>query len=112
MSNFQGVWPRYERATAYIPSDRIRCVAAVNDVVGTSLWSVFTEKAELVGAVVMRTASEETTVALLRETAGALVSPAEADKRLSQPARRASPRKGGWAALCAAGPSATTATGP
>src|SRR5260370_9495893 len=111
MSNFQGVWPRYERATAYIPSDRIRCVAAVNDVVGTSLWSVFTEKAELVGAVVMRTASEETTVALLRETAGGFVCTANAARRFPKLARRAARRKGLAAEVVAVGEYAVAETG-
>ena len=42
-------------------------MAAAEAVAGTSLWSTFTQKAELVGAVVMRTASEESAVALLHE---------------------------------------------
>jgi L-lactate dehydrogenase complex protein LldG len=36
----------------------------------SALWSSFTAKAELLGAAVMRTASEDTAVGLLRETAG------------------------------------------
>jgi L-lactate dehydrogenase complex protein LldG len=36
---------------------------------GTSLWSTFTAKAELVGAAVMRTSSQETAASLLREAA-------------------------------------------
>jgi len=35
----------------------------------SALWSSFTAKAELLGAAVMRTASEDTAVGLLRETA-------------------------------------------
>ncbi len=86
-------------------------MAAVNDVVGTSLWSVFTEKAELVGAVVMRTASEETAVALLRETAGGFVCTANAARWFPKLARRASRRKGVAAEVVAAGEYAVAETG-
>ena len=36
---------------------------------GTSLWSTFTAKAELLGAAVLRTSSQETAASLLREAA-------------------------------------------
>lgn len=37
---------------------------------GTSLWSTFTAKAELLGAAVMRTSSQEGAIELLQEAAG------------------------------------------
>jgi L-lactate dehydrogenase complex protein LldG len=40
---------------------------------GSSLWSTFTAKAELLGAAVMRTSSQATAASLLREAAGAYV---------------------------------------
>ena len=58
-----------------------------------SLWSIFTQKAELVGAVVMRSASEETAGALLRQTAGSFVCTTSAAKRFPKLARRAARRK-------------------
>jgi L-lactate dehydrogenase complex protein LldG len=45
---------------------------------GTSLWSVFTAKAELLGAAVMRTASAQTATSLLREAAADYVCTASA----------------------------------
>lgn len=40
-----------------------------NDTTSVSLWSRFTAKAELIGAAVMRTVSDESAAALLRDTA-------------------------------------------
>jgi len=68
-------------------------VPAVEEVAATSLWSIFTQKAELVGAVVMRTASQETAAALLREATGGFVCTASAAKQFPKLARRASRRK-------------------
>jgi L-lactate dehydrogenase complex protein LldG len=68
-------------------------VAAVEEVVETSLWSIFTQKAELVGAVVMRTASQETAAALLGEATGGFSCTASAAKRFPKLARRASRQK-------------------
>jgi L-lactate dehydrogenase complex protein LldG len=56
----------------------------------TSLWTTFTQKAELVGVVVMRTASQETAAALLREATGGFACTANAAKRFPKLARRAS----------------------
>ncbi len=42
---------------------------ATETAAGTSLWSTFTAKAELLGAAVMRTSSQETAASLLREAA-------------------------------------------
>jgi L-lactate dehydrogenase complex protein LldG len=67
-------------------------VAAVESVIGASLWSVFTQKAELVGAVVMRTASQETAAALLRESTSGFVCTATAARRHPELARRRSVR--------------------
>ncbi len=86
-------------------------MAAVDEVVGTSLWSVFTQKAELVGAVVMRTASSETAGALLRETARGFVCTANAARRFPKLGRRASRRKGVAAEVVAAGEYAVAETG-
>ena len=60
---------------------------------GNSLWSTFTQKAELVGAVVMRTASEETAVALVREAAGGFTCTANAASRFPKLERHGSQRK-------------------
>jgi L-lactate dehydrogenase complex protein LldG len=68
-------------------------VAAVEGTIGTSLWSIFTQKAELVGAVVMRTASQETAGALLREATSGFTCTTNAAKRFPKLARRASRRK-------------------
>jgi L-lactate dehydrogenase complex protein LldG len=68
-------------------------VAAVEEMTATSLWSIFTQKAELVGTVVMRMASEETAGSLLRETAGSFTCTGSAAKRFPKLARRASRRK-------------------
>jgi L-lactate dehydrogenase complex protein LldG len=56
-------------------------VAAVEGLVGTSLWSMFTAKAEAVGAAVMRTASQDTAAALLREATRGYTCTASATKR-------------------------------
>jgi L-lactate dehydrogenase complex protein LldG len=48
---------------------------------GTSLWSTFTAKAELLGAAVMRTSSQETAASLLRETAPGYVCTASVAQR-------------------------------
>src|SRR5438309_5165064 len=42
-------------------------------VAAPALWSLFTAKAELLGAAVMRTASQDTAVSLLREAATSFV---------------------------------------
>src|SRR6266568_2248608 len=65
-------------------------MATVAAETGTPLWSIFTQKAELVGAVVMRTASEETAGALLRETTGGFVCTNSAARRYPKLARHAS----------------------
>jgi L-lactate dehydrogenase complex protein LldG len=67
-------------------------VAAVEGLVGTSLWSVFTAKAELVGAGVMRTTSPDTVAALLREATSDFVCTASVKRRFPKLVRRA-PRK-------------------
>jgi L-lactate dehydrogenase complex protein LldG len=64
-------------------------VAAVAGLVGTSLWSVFTAKAELVGAAVMRTTSQVTAAALIRETAGDFACTANVARRFPRLGRRA-----------------------
>src|SRR5713101_7553148 len=63
---------------------------AVDAETETSLWSIFTQKAELVGAVVMRTASEETAETLLREATGGFACTTSVAKRFPQLARGAS----------------------
>src|SRR3989442_652227 len=67
-------------------------MATVEAGAGTSLWSIFTQKAELVGAVVMRTASQETAATLLREARGGFICTSSAAKRFPKLARRASRR--------------------
>ena len=60
------------------------------EVAATSpLWSAFTAKAELLGAAVMRTASEDTAVGLLRETASQFVCTASAARAFSRIAEHA-----------------------
>jgi L-lactate dehydrogenase complex protein LldG len=86
-------------------------VPAVEEVAATSLWSIFTQKAELVGAVVMRTASQETVGALLREATGGFACTANAAKRFPQLARRASRRKGLAAEVVTLGEYAVAETG-
>jgi L-lactate dehydrogenase complex protein LldG len=49
--------------------------------VATSVWSRFTAKAELVGAVVMRTGSPQTVASLLRENAAEFFCTASVSKR-------------------------------
>lgn len=63
-------------------------MAAVDGAVGTSLWSVFTAKAELVGAAVMRTASPATAAALLREATSDFTITANAARRFPKLAQR------------------------
>ena len=53
------------------------------------LWSAFTARAELLGAAVMRTASEDTAVGLLRETASQFVCTASAARAFSRIAEHA-----------------------
>ena len=63
--------------------------------VGTSetpLWSIFTAKAELVGAAVMRTASDETAAILLHEAAGDFACTGKVARRFPALARRAAHR--------------------
>ncbi|MCA1644590.1 MAG: LUD domain-containing protein [Chloroflexi bacterium] len=57
---------------------------AVEGLVGASLWSVFTQKAELVGAVVMRTASPATAAVLLREATTDLRCTPNAERRFPE----------------------------
>src|SRR2546428_12378136 len=66
------------------------CVAAADAVAGTSLWSTFTQKAGLVGAVVMRPASEETAAALLREATSGFSCTTRAAQRFPKLAGHAS----------------------
>ena len=62
------------------------------DVAGASgLWSGFTAKAELLGAAVMRTASEASAVGLLRETASDFACTATAARRFPRLAEHATP---------------------
>jgi L-lactate dehydrogenase complex protein LldG len=88
-------------------------VAAVEEVVGTSLWSIFTQKAELVGAVVMRTASDASAAALVRETTGGFACTTNATKRFPKLARRASRKQseGPAAEVVAVGAYAVAETG-
>jgi len=78
---------------------------------GTSLWSIFTQKAELDGAVVMRAASQETAGTLLRETAGSFICTTSAARRFPKLARRAARRKGLAAEVVAVGEYAVAETG-
>jgi L-lactate dehydrogenase complex protein LldG len=87
----------------------MQCVATVEAGTGASLWSVFTQKAELVGAVVMRTASAESAGALLRETTGGFVCTSSAAKRFPKLARAR--RKGVEAEVVAVGEYAVAETG-
>ena len=57
-------------------------VAAVEGVIGSPLWSVFTAKAEAVGAAVMRTASQDTAAVLLGEATDTFVCTAKVARRL------------------------------
>ena len=86
-------------------------MATVEAETGTSLWSIFTQKAELVGAVVMRTASQETAGTLLRETAGSFICTASAAKRFPKLSRRASRRTGIAAEVVTVGEYAVAETG-
>src|SRR5258708_32190867 len=89
-------------------------MATVEAETGTSLWRIFTQKAELVSAVVMRTASQETAGALLRETTGGFICPSSAAKRFPKLARRASRKKAAdtpMAEVVAAGEFAVAETG-
>jgi L-lactate dehydrogenase complex protein LldG len=89
-------------------------MATVAAETGTSLWRIFTQKAELVGAVVMRTASQETAVALLRETTGGFICTSSAAARFPKLARRASRKKAAdtpMAEVVAAGEFAVAETG-
>lgn len=56
-----------------------------------SLWSTFTARAELLGAAVMRTSSQETTTSLLRETARTYICTRSASSRFPQVAAHAAP---------------------
>jgi L-lactate dehydrogenase complex protein LldG len=67
-------------------------MAGVAGAVGTSLWSIFTAKAELVGAAVMRTASQDTAASLLRESAGRFRCTANVARPFPRLARRAARR--------------------
>jgi len=81
--------------------------AVVEGAVGTSLWSVFTGKAELVGAAVMRTTSQETVAMLLREATTDFACTARVKRRFPKLARRATRR-----AAKTAKPSAEAAAPP
>jgi L-lactate dehydrogenase complex protein LldG len=67
-----------------------------------SLWSTFTARAELLGAAVMRTSSQETAASLLRETARTYV--------CTQSARSRFPRLAAHAANPGSTPAAEVAT--
>src|SRR5689334_23157561 len=54
---------------------------AVDASAAVSLWSTFTAKAELLGAAVMRTSSQETAASLLREAAAEFVCTASTAQR-------------------------------
>ncbi len=89
-------------------------MAAVEGLVGTSLWSVFTQKAELVGTVVMRTASQDTAAALLREATSDFACTANVARRFPKLARRAarhSPLEKPAAEVVAVGEYAVAETG-
>ena len=57
----------------------------------SALWSSFTAKAELLGAAVMRTASEDTAVGLLRETAREFACTTSVARRFPRIAEHAAP---------------------
>ena len=78
----------------------------------SALWSSFTAKAELLGAAVMRTSSEETAVSLLRETAREFACTASVARRFSQIAEHGSRESDGPATeVVAAGEFAVSETG-
>ena len=54
----------------------------------SALWSSFTARAELLGAAVMRTSSEETAIGLLRETAREFACTESIARRFSRIAER------------------------
>src|SRR2546421_12783310 len=57
----------------------------------SALWSSFTAKAELLGAAVMRTASEDTAGGLLRETAREFARTTSVARRFPRLAEHATP---------------------
>ena len=63
---------------------------AVDATTVASLWSTFTAKAELLGAAVMRTSSQETAASLLQEAAPGYVCTASAAARFPRVAKTAS----------------------
>src|SRR5438309_4076802 len=63
---------------------------AVDATTVASLWSTFTAKAELLGAAVMRTSSQETAASLLQEAAPGYVSTASVSARFPLVAKSAS----------------------
>ncbi len=65
------------------------CVAVVEGPADTSLWSIFTAKAELVGAVVMRTSSQDTAAILLNEASSEFACTASVARRFPRLAQRA-----------------------
>ena len=80
-------------------------------VAAPSLWSAFTARAELLGAAVMRTSSQETAASLLLETAPTYVctrSAAQRFPRIAQPTRTAHRSE---AEVVAASPFAVAETG-
>jgi L-lactate dehydrogenase complex protein LldG len=76
---------------------------------GTSLWSTFTAKAELLGAAVMRTGSQETAASLLNEAAPGYVCTSSASARFPRVAT--SSAKGAAAEVVAPGEFAVAETG-
>jgi L-lactate dehydrogenase complex protein LldG len=78
----------------------------------SALWSAFTAKAELLGAAVMRTSSEDTAVGLLRETANEFVCTASVTRDFSRIADHATRAPDGPATeVVAAGKFAVAETG-
>jgi len=69
----------------------------------TSLWSSFTDKAELVGAAVMRTGSQDSASSLLRVAAGDLRCTARVAERFPRAARSFSTRPSKQRAVAKAG---------
>jgi L-lactate dehydrogenase complex protein LldG len=63
----------------------------VDAATATSLWSTFTGKAEILGAAVMRTSSQETAASLLREATSGYVCTASAAAKFPLVAANAAP---------------------
>src|SRR5947207_10810072 len=67
-------------------------MATVEGAVGSSLWNVFTAKAELVGAAVMRTTSAETAATLLHEATSDFVCTASVGREFPRVTPRIQPQ--------------------